>query len=41
MLMEIPLKTPIKKREIGFCYPKNAYLSDSMVKFIKFVTKDS
>lgn len=40
-LMQIPLKIPLNKREIGFCYSKNAYLSDSMIKFIKFVTKGS
>ncbi|NLL73984.1 MAG: LysR family transcriptional regulator [Clostridiales bacterium] len=39
MLMEIPLKNPINKREIGFCYSKNAYLSDSMIKLIKFISK--
>ena len=38
-LMQIPLKIPVYKREIGFCYSKNAYLSDSMTKLIKFVTK--
>lgn len=39
-LMQIPLKTPVNKREIGFCYSKNAYLSDSMIKFIKFITNN-
>jgi DNA-binding transcriptional LysR family regulator len=37
-LIQIPLKKPINKREIGFCYNKAAYLSDSMTKLIKFVS---
>lgn len=36
-LIQIPLKKPINKREIGFCYNKAAYLSDSMTKLIEFV----
>lgn len=37
-LIQIPLKKPINKREIGFCYNKAAYLSDSMSKLIEFVS---
>ena len=37
-LIQIPLKKPINKREIGFCYNRAAYLSDSMTKFIEFVS---
>lgn len=37
-LVQIPLLTPINKREVGFCYLKNAFLSDSMKKFISFIT---
>jgi DNA-binding transcriptional LysR family regulator len=36
-LLQIPLKTPVNKREVGFSYAKNAYLSDSMQKFMNFV----
>ena len=36
-LVQIPLQTPINKREVGFCYHKNAFLSDTMVKFIDFI----
>ncbi len=36
-LIQIPLKKLINKREIGFCYNKVAYLSDSMTKLIEFV----
>ncbi len=38
-LIQIPLKTPINKREVGFSYIKNAYLPDSMFKFMDFITK--
>lgn len=38
-LVQIPLKTPVNKREVGFSYMKNAYLSDSMLKFIRFIEK--
>lgn len=38
-LIQIPLKNPINKREIGFCYNKGSYLSDSMTKLIEFVSK--
>lgn len=37
-LIQIPLRTPINKREIGFCYKKGAYLSDSMTKLIDFIS---
>jgi len=37
-LLQIPLKKPINKREVGFCYYKSAYLSDSMNKLLNFVT---
>ncbi len=40
-LVQIPLKKSINKREVGFCYNKAAYLSDSMTKLIDFVTNDS
>lgn len=36
-LVQIPLKTPINKREVGFSYAKNAFLSDSMIKFMEFI----
>ena len=35
-LTEIPLKTPIDKREIGFAYNKNTKISKSLNHFIKF-----
>lgn len=35
-LIQIPLKKPINKREIGFCYNAAAHLSDSMTKLIEF-----
>lgn len=38
-LVQIPLKTPVNKREVGFAYAKNAFLSDSMRKFMEFITK--
>lgn len=37
-LLQIPLKTSINKREVGFSFSKDAYLSNSMRKFIEFVT---
>lgn len=37
ILVEIPLKAPINKREVGFSYSRNAFLSDSMNKFIAFL----
>lgn len=38
-LIQIPLKTPINKREVGFSYAKNAFLSESMQKFMQFIHK--
>lgn len=38
-LVQIPLDIPVKKREVGFSYSKNAFLSDSMQKFLQFITK--
>lgn len=35
-LIEIPLSSPIPKREVGFAYYKNISLTDSMKKFIHF-----
>ena len=35
-LVQIPLTVPIKK-EVGFCYVKSTFLSDSMKKFIDFI----
>ncbi len=37
LLIPLPLKAPIPKREVGFSYLKNAYLSESMMKFMQFV----
>ncbi|MDF2537638.1 MAG: hypothetical protein K0S76_659 [Herbinix sp.] len=39
-LVQIPLRNPINKREVGFSYTKNAFLSDSMLKFINFVKEN-
>jgi DNA-binding transcriptional LysR family regulator len=36
-LIQIPLKIPVNKREVGFSYMKNAFLSDSMLKFMDYV----
>jgi DNA-binding transcriptional LysR family regulator len=38
-LIQLPLKTPVNKREVGFSYSKNAFLSDSMQKFMEFIRK--
>lgn len=38
-LMEIPLKFPIRKREIGFAYSKNTKISKSLEHFIEFYEK--
>lgn len=35
-LVEIPLKNPIQKREIGFAYNKNVKISKSLAHFIQF-----
>ena len=37
--MEIPLKHPIPKREIGFAYSKNLKISKSLAHFIEFFEK--
>lgn len=36
-LVQLPLKTPVNKREVGYSYIRNAFLSDSMLKFIAFI----
>ena len=38
-LTEIPLKHPIRKREIGFAYNKNTKISKSLKHFIEFYEK--
>lgn len=38
-LVQIPLKTPVNKREVGFAYAKNAFLSDSLRNFLEFISK--
>ena len=35
-LVQLPLKAPVNKREVGYSYVRNAFLSDSMLKFIAF-----
>ncbi len=37
ILVQVPLKAPINKREVGFSYSKNAFLSDAMKRFIAFI----
>ena len=37
-LVQIPLKIPVNKREVGFSYSKNAFLSDSMQKFMNYIS---
>ena len=37
-LIQIPLEIPVNKREVGFSYPKNAFLSDSMQKFMNYIS---
>ncbi len=37
-LIQIPLKTPVNKREVGFSYLKNAYLSEPMQKFMNYIS---
>ncbi|MDI9509029.1 MAG: LysR family transcriptional regulator [Bacillota bacterium] len=37
-LVQIPLEKPINKREVGFCYSKTAFLSDSMTKLINYIS---
>lgn len=38
-LIQLPLNPPLKKREVGFSYVKNAFLSDSMHKFMDYISK--
>ncbi|MBB2182240.1 LysR family transcriptional regulator [Lachnospiraceae bacterium MD1] len=40
-LVQIPVTPQLNKREVGFCYSKNAYLSDSMHKFMDYIRKSS
>jgi DNA-binding transcriptional LysR family regulator len=40
-LVSIPLKKPVNKREVGFCYMQNTFLSDSMRKFISHIRSDT
>lgn len=37
-LIRIPLQAPVQKREVGFSYSKNAFLSDSMHKFMNYIS---
>ena len=37
-LLRLPLKIPVNKREVGFSYSKNAFLSDSMLKFMNYIS---
>lgn len=36
-LVQVPLKTPINKREVGFSYAKNTFLPDSLQKFLEYI----
>jgi DNA-binding transcriptional LysR family regulator len=36
-LVQIPLKVPVRKREVGFSYLENSILSDSIKKFLNFI----
>jgi DNA-binding transcriptional LysR family regulator len=38
-LVQIPLQIPINKREVGFSFVRNAFLSESLLKFIEFIKK--
>ncbi|MDF2542791.1 MAG: hypothetical protein K0S47_2509 [Herbinix sp.] len=38
-LIEIPLKNPVNKREVGFVYANNTYLSEGIQKFLQFIRK--
>ena len=35
-LIQIPMNPPVSKREVGFSYSRNAFLSESLKKFMKF-----
>jgi DNA-binding transcriptional LysR family regulator len=37
-LIQIPLRIPVNKREVGFSHIKNAYLSESMQKFMNYIS---
>jgi DNA-binding transcriptional LysR family regulator len=37
-LIQIPLQIPVNKREVGFSHIKNAYLSDSLQKFMNYIS---
>lgn len=41
LLVQIPLKNPINKREVGFSFAKNAFLSVSMKKFLEFIRSNT
>lgn len=41
LLVSIPLKKPVNKREVGFCYMQNSFLSDSMRRFISYIRNDT
>lgn len=36
-LIQIPLKVPVHKREVGFTYHNNAFLTESMKQFLNFI----
>lgn len=38
-LIQLPLKPALNKREVGFSYIKGAFLSDSMRKFMDYISK--
>lgn len=38
-LLQISRKPPLNKREVGFSYVKNAFLSDSLRKFLTYISK--
>jgi Transcriptional regulator len=38
-LVQVPMKTPVNKREVGFSYARNAFLSESMLKFLDYIGK--
>ncbi len=38
-LVQVPMKTPVNKREVGFSYARNAFLSESMQKFLDYIRK--
>jgi DNA-binding transcriptional LysR family regulator len=38
-LLQLSQKPPLNKREVGFSYVKNAFLSDSLRKFMNYISK--